>query len=119
MNRKSLLVAAALAGAAFVSTASAFTPKETKITPEPRPIIASVVTPTDLPRSFSGAVINVEFSLDAAGRPRDIQVLWVSDAALKRQLVAAFSQWRFDAPTGDPAVTQKRFILPIELKAEA
>jgi hypothetical protein len=46
-------------------------------------------------------------------------VLWVEDKALKKQLVSAFSQWRFETGALDPAKGAKRFILPIQLNPEA
>ncbi len=119
MNKKSLLLAA-LAGVALTVNAFAF---DSKAAASPaaasalRPIPSSVVPPSGLPLSSVGTIVNVEFTLDQAGQPRDIKVLRVEDAVLKRQLVAAFSQWRFDT-SASPAPTQKRFILPIELRPE-
>lgn len=119
MIQNSLLLAAALAGVAVTGNAFAYSPKDSVkpvITPAPRPIPSSVVKPVDLPRNFSGAVVNVEFTLDAAGQPRDIEVLRVSDPVLKRQLVSAFSQWRFETGASNAAASAKRFVLPIELQ---
>jgi hypothetical protein len=119
MNKKSVLLAA-LAGVALTVNALAYSPKDSTspATPAPRVVASSVVKPTGLPLNFAGAVINVEFSLDPAGQPRDIQVLWVSDPVLKKQLVSAFRQWRFETGVNDPATTSKRFILPIKLNPE-
>jgi hypothetical protein len=114
MNTKSLLVAA-LAGVALSVNAFAFSPKDSAATvAKPRPIASTVVSPTGLPRSYMGSVINVEFTLDQAGAPHDIKVLRVSDPIVTRQLVAAVSQWRFD-PVSD-AAGAKHFILPIEVR---
>jgi outer membrane biosynthesis protein TonB len=115
MNKKSLLIAA-LAGVALTVNAFAYTPQDSAAS-MPRPIASSVVKPTRLPHTFSGGVVNVEFSLDQAGQPRDIKVLQVSDPVLKARLVAAFSQWRFEkGATGENA--PKRFILPIEVRLD-
>ena len=119
MIPKSLLLAAALAGMAVTGTAFAYSPKDSaNLAPAPRPIPASVVQPVDLPRSFAGAVINIEFTLDQSGQPRDIQVLRVSDPVLKRQLVSAFRQWRFETGANHATAGAKRFLLPIELRPE-
>jgi hypothetical protein len=119
MNKKAILLAA-LAGVALSVNALAYSPKDSTApaTPAPHVVPSSVVQPTNLPRSFAGAVINVEFSLDHAGQPRDIKVLWESDPVLKKQLVSAFRQWRFETAVNDPEVTTKRFILPIKLNPE-
>ena len=113
MNKKSLLIAA-LAGVALSVNAFAYTPSDSSASTAPRPIASTVVKPTGLPRSFAGGIVNVEFSLNQAGQPRDIKVLQVSDPVLKRRLVAAISQWRFEKSAGDDSAS-KRFILPLEV----
>ena len=120
MNNKSLLLAASLIAAAFTSSAFASSSNcqdATASAPQPRPVASSIVKPTGLPREFTGAIVDVEFALDQSGQPRDIKVLHVTDAVLKRQLVAAFQQWRFEAGMNTPA-NPKRFILPIQLEPE-
>jgi len=115
MIQKSLVLAAALAGVSLTTAAFAYSAKDT---PPPRVIASSVVNPTGLPRAFANEVVNVAFRLDESGQPRDIEVLWVSDAQLKKQLVEAFRQWRFDMTTAGKDAATKRFILPIQLKPE-
>ena len=117
---KSQLIAVALAGLALTSSAFAYSPNDARpASPAPRVLSSSVVKPTGLPYNFKNAVINVEFSLDASGQPRNVKVLWVDDPVLKRQLLAAFRQWRFEVDARDANETGKRFILPIELRADA
>ena len=117
MINKSLLFAA-LAGVAVSSSAFAFPVAEAanpaKL-PMPKIVTSSIVQPSGLPRDFAGGLVNVEFTLDAAGQPRDIKVLRVDNPVLKRQIAAAFSQWRF---TADAATTEKRFVLPLQIRAE-
>lgn len=114
---KSLLLAAALSSAALTGSALAYSPKDAAA-PTPRLVPSSVVKPTGLPLNFAGATINIEFSLDAGGQPQNIKVLWVDDAVLKRRLVEAFRQWRFDTGANAKAAGDKRFILPVELRPE-
>src|SRR5687767_6527718 len=94
--KKSMLLVAALA---VGLTASAFA-NTTRVTgvqpPSARLVPSKVVNPTDLPRTFSRSTLNIEFSLDEAGQPRDIKILTISDEAVKRQVVSAFSQWKFE-----------------------
>ena len=121
MNNKSLLLAASLAAAAFTSSAFASSSNDQDNAAsaiQPRPVASSIVKPTGLPMQFAGAVVNVEFALDQTGQPRDIKVLSVNDTVLKRQLVAAFQQWRFAPGMNAPATSSKRFILPIQLDPE-
>ncbi len=122
MIKKSLLLAAALAGVAVTGNAFAYSPTDSAspaTAVKPRPIAASVVKPTSLPRSYMGSIVNVEFSLDQAGQPHDIKVLHVSNPVLTRQLVAAFSQWRFEPGVSNAGASPTRYILPIELRPEA
>lgn len=120
MIKKSLLLAALAAIALNASAFAASAPECAACASpaKPRPVAASIVKPSGLPADFAGAVINVEFSLDQAGHPRDIQVLRVNNKVLKQQLVTAFSQWRFEPGVMDVATSSKRFILPVELKPE-
>ena len=117
MTNKSLLLAASLA-AAFTSSAFASSPNShdnAASSPQPRPVASSVVKPTGLPMEFAGAVVNVEFALDQNGLPQNVKVLDVNDAVLKRQLVAAVRQWRFEPGVDAATAIAKRFILPIHL----
>lgn len=120
INKSSLLPA--LAGVALIGNVLAFSPNDpvsSAATPVPRVITSSVVKPTELPRYFLGAVINVEFSLDQTGQPYDIRVLHVGDPVLTQRLLTAFSQWRFEPGESGPMANRKRFLLPIELRPEA
>ena len=118
---KSLLIAAALAAVSLPAAAVAHSSKDSAsavTAAAPRPIPASVVKPTGLPLGFSRALINIEFSLDQAGKPHQIKVLSVEDPMFKRHLVDAFRQWRFEAGASDADASQ-RFVLPLELRAES
>jgi hypothetical protein len=112
----SSLLALALTGSAFAATENASTVAAPAPLPRPDPV--SVVNPTDLPLNFAGTTVDIKFSLDASGHPQDIQVLWVRDPVLKRQVVAAFRQWRFTPSTATAAANSKRYILPLEIRAE-
>lgn len=117
MTNKILLLAASFA-AALTSSAFASSPNSNDATtsaPQPRPVAASVVRPSGLPMGFVGAVVNVEFALDQNGQPQNLKVLDVNDAVLKRQLVAAVRQWRFEPGVNAAMASSKRFILPIYL----
>ena len=116
MTNKTLLLAASFV-AALTSSAFASSPdsRDTAVgAVQPRPIASSVVKPTGLPMEFAGAVVNVEFALDQTGQPQEVKVLRVKDTVLKRQLVSAVRQWRFETGVNATA-NSKRFILPIRL----
>jgi hypothetical protein len=118
---KSLLVTA-LAAVSFNASAFAYTPKDPivpAIAAMPRVISGSVVKPSNLPLDFNRALIDIEFSLDASGRPQDIKVRSVKDPALRRRLVDAFRQWRFERAAGEAVDSTKRYILPLDVRAES
>jgi len=117
MKTKSLVLAAALV-AAFSVNASAFSPKESA-QPAPRVIASSVVPLSNLPPTFVTSVVDVEFTLDAAGKPGDIKVRATNDKAVQKQVVAAFRQWRFETAAGQTAVGAKRYVMPLEIRAES
>jgi len=120
MNHRLLLIAAALAGVSFTTTVFAYSQKEAAgSAPTPRIIPSSVVNPTKLPLRYADATVNVAFSLDQSGQPRNIEVLQVEDVRLKKQLVEAFSQWRFDLTAISKDAAAKRFVLPIHLLPES
>ena len=113
------LLLAALTGVAVTGSAFAFPTTDSAVAakmPAPRVVASSVVQPTGLPREFAGTLVNIEFTLDQSGQPQNIKLLRVSDPVLKRQVVAAFSQWRFTP--GASETTAKRFVLPLEIQPD-
>ncbi len=119
--RKSLSLVAALVAVVFTGSTFAYSPTDAtakSAVPVIRLVPSKVVQPTDLPRTFARAVVNVEFSLNQAGQPQDIKVLSTNDRVLKERIVQAFSQWRFDAAAQTPGAIAKRFVLPLEIVPE-
>ena len=109
-------LAIALAGVCFATSALAV-PSSAPVRPQaPQPVPVSIVTPTNLPRNLAGATINVEFKLDANGRPRDVRLPSVYDPQAARQLTQAISQWQFSPAPLDKNAQQTRFVLPLEIK---
>jgi outer membrane biosynthesis protein TonB len=121
MNKSTSLLAAL---AAVVLTGSAFAYSPTDSASQAAAVSGAklvptkVVSPTRLPRTFTRSVVNIEFSLDQSGQPRDIKVLSTSDRALKEQIVQAFSQWKFETASTELIAGAKRFILPLEIVPE-
>jgi protein TonB len=106
MNPRLLLLVTALAGG-LCTTATAATFQA--------PAPAKVVAPTQLPRSHIGAIVTVKLTIDAAGRPEDIKVLWEKDPRVVQRLVEAIAQWEF-TPARENGIAVRRTIeLPIEL----
>jgi TonB family protein len=118
--KKSILLASALIAAVFANSASAYSPKTTaqQLTPAPKLVPAKIVTPSGLPESFSRSIVNVEFSLDASGQPKDVKVLSNADRNVKEQVVKAFKQWKFEPIAAQPGAETPRFVLPLDIVPE-
>jgi len=119
MNKSTTLLAV-LAVIVLSSPAFAYSPNSTRHQEVAAKLVPSkIVNPTDLPRSFMRSTVNIEFSVDASGQPRDITVHANADRAVKDQIAAAFSQWRFDLTQNTSNLETKRFVLPLEIVPQA
>lgn len=113
MNSRQLLLATALV-VGLLSSASA----ATRVAPADytAPAPATVVAPTELPRSHIGAIVTLRLNVDAAGQPSHIRVLSDRDPALSRRLVEAVSQWQFSPARQNGIAVSATIELPIELQ---
>lgn len=78
------------------------------------PVPVSVVAPTVGPE-YAGAVVQLEFVVDASGKPASFSVKSASDDTLATAVVQAVKQWRF-APAeknGFPVAT--KVVLPVKI----
>ena len=123
MKKSTFLLSAALAGAFAASTASTAFAVDSPVPPTlPHglqggfPVLLKVVHPTDLPRSYENATVEVEFTLDAFGTPHDVVPVGRMPSDLAIRLLPAVAKWQFtpyyDA-TGRPV--QRKVILPLKL----
>jgi outer membrane biosynthesis protein TonB len=115
---KSKFIAAALAGVFLASYAFAYTPAETnaKNANSALKIVPAKTTSIDgLPRTFDRTVVNVVFTVDESGQPKDIRVRGTSDQIVKRAVAQSFTQWRFEGAVREAAVASQRYVLPIEI----
>ena len=107
----------ALAGASLAASSFAVPTSAPVRSAAPQPVPSSIVAPTNLPRTLAGSTINVEFKLDANGRPRDVRLPSVYDPQAARQLTEAIRQWQFTPAPADKNARETRFVLPLEIKA--
>ncbi len=117
------LLPAVLAALVLTSSTFAYTPKDSSAqaaVPATHLKASKVVNPSHLPLSFKRQVVDIEFSLDAEGRPQNIKVISRSAAAAQQQIVQAFKQWKFESVTTAGQRTEgQRFILPLDIVPEA
>ncbi len=78
----------------------------------PAPVL--VVTPTVGPEYY-GATVQLEFIVDATGKPVDFSVKSATDDTLATTVVAAVKQWRFTPAekNGQPVAT--KVVLPVKI----
>lgn len=107
------VAAVVLSSSAFAYTVKDSTQQHTAAVANLAP--ANVVNPTDLPLNFARQVVNIEFSVDAAGQPQDIKILSNVDRAAKQRILKAFKQWKFQSTATGNADAAKRYILPLEI----
>lgn len=112
MNPKSLFLAATFAGALLGTTSAATLASPATFT---SPVPERIVAPANLPRSHIGAIVTLRLTVDASGRPRNIQVLSDRDEVLARNLVAAVSQWQFTPARRNGIAVGATIELPLEL----
>lgn len=118
MKTSQLILGAALAAGLFSTSAFAYVEQPTPWPQAPRtdvPVVTKVVNPTDLPQRSQGMTIDVSFTVDASGQPRNIRLLSVSDSALEKKLIPALSQWRFAPVLKNGAPVSTRVVMPLKL----
>lgn len=115
MNSRQLLLASALV-VGLLSSASAVTRVAPSDYAAPAP--ATVVAPTELPRSHIGAIVTLRLNVDAAGQPSNIQVLTDRDPLLTRRLVEAVSRWQFSPARQNGVAVGATIELPLELQED-
>lgn len=122
MKSLKLFSGAALAAGLFATSAFAYTEQPTPWPQAPRadvPVVAKVVNPTGLPQRAEGQTIDVAFTVDASGQPRNIRLLGVSDPTLSKSLIPALSQWRFTPVQKNGVPVSTHVVMPIKLLAGA
>jgi TonB family protein len=78
------------------------------------PVPVSVVAPTVGPE-YTGATVQLEFIVDASGKPASFSVKSASDDTLATAVVQAVKQWRFTPAVKDGSPVATRVILPVKI----
>ena len=106
------LVALAPVAASAMTNEQAYLESCRKVPGVPVPV--SVVTPT-VGSGFIGVTVQLEFIVDATGKPVDVSVKSVADNTLATAVVNAVKQWRFTPAekNGQPVAT--KVVLPVKI----
>jgi periplasmic protein TonB len=78
------------------------------------PVPVSVVAPTVGPE-FNGSVVQLEFVVDAQGKPAQFSVKSAPDNALARTVVEAVKQWRFKPAESNGQPVATKVVLPVKI----
>jgi protein TonB len=78
------------------------------------PVPVTVVTPS-VSSKYVGTSVQIEFVVDAAGKPTDLSVNSPVDSELAASVVDAVKQWRFTPALRDGAPVAAKVVLPITI----
>ena len=81
------------------------------------PVPVAVVSPSVGPE-YAGATVQLEFTVDATGKPADFSVKSDSDNTLAVAVVDAVKQWRFKPAIRDGAPVATKVSLPVKIVDE-
>jgi TonB family protein len=122
MKSLKLFSGAALAVGLFSTSAFAYTEQPTpwpQVARPDVPVVAKVVSPAGLPQRTEGQTVNVAFTVDASGQPRNIRLMGAADPDLAKSLIPALSQWRFTPVQKNGVPVSTRVVMPLKLIAGA
>lgn len=78
------------------------------------PVPVTVVKPV-VGSEFAGTSVDLEFTVDVAGKPSGITARTPADATLVEELTRAIAQWRFEPLRRDGKAVPAKVVLPIRV----
>ena len=78
------------------------------------PVPVAVVTPSVGPE-YNGVTVQLEFTVDATGKPAEFSVKSATDDTLSAAVVSAVKQWRFKPAVRDGAPVATKVALPVKI----
>jgi TonB family protein len=79
------------------------------------PQVETIVSPTALSRQHLGTTVQLAFTVDENGQPRDIAVVSPADRKLTASVITVESQWRFAPAMQGGVPVFKRVTMPLEI----
>ena len=79
------------------------------------PKVLSVVPPTRAPAGYENATVELEFVVDARGRPQHVCTLGVVSTEGQELVIGAVKKWKFTPATRRGIPVSVRVILPLKL----
>lgn len=78
------------------------------------PVPVTVVKPV-LSSEYAGISVELEFTVDEAGKPSGITARTPADSALVDELTRAIAQWRFEPLRRDGKFVPTKVVLPVRI----
>ena len=78
------------------------------------PVPVTVVSPTVGPE-YTGATVQLEFIVDATGKPAEFSVKSATDESLATTVVQAVKQWRFTPAVKNGYPVATKVVLPVKI----
>jgi TonB family protein len=78
------------------------------------PVPLTVVSPS-VSSEYNGAVVQLEFVVDAKGKPAEFSIKTTPDDVLATAVVAAVKQWRFQPAEVDGQPVARKVMLPVRI----
>ena len=106
-------------GALLPFAVSAKTPEQTYLDASLKapgvPVPVAVVSPSDVSAKYSGAKVELAFTVDAMGTPTNFSVVSSPDDVIAKVIVDAVSKWRFTPAMKDGAAVATKVVLPVRI----
>jgi TonB family protein len=78
------------------------------------PVPVAVVSPSVAPK-YAGSTVELEFTVDASGKPTGLNVISSPDSTLAVAVVEAVKQWKFTPAKLDGSPVAKKVVLPVKI----
>ena len=79
------------------------------------PVPVAVVSPSDVDAKYTGAKVELAFTVDAMGIPTDFSVISSPDAVIAKVMMDAVSKWRFTPAQKNGIAVATKVVLPVKI----
>ena len=79
------------------------------------PVPVAVVSPSDVDAKYTGAKVELTFTVDAKGIPTDFSVISSPDAVIAKVMMDAVSKWRFTPVQKNGIAVATKVVLPVNI----
>ena len=79
------------------------------------PVPVAVVSPSDVDAKYTGAKVELAFTVDAMGIPTDFSVISSPDAVIAKVMMDAVSKWRFTPAQRNGIAVATKVVLPVKI----